>query len=723
MSRKLLYMVIAIALLIGMVPGVVMAQSTRELPAAPGFVTDWNVLGTVQKWTIPYPAASDWAFTPKDGLNGYSLISGGKAGDMSAEVKAESMGALSVQVTDTEGTTYQGEKKWGKIWETQISKPGATKMTWSEYWKKWSGSGQASDLVIGAFVVQQGVQPVVITNPADGAIVHWYLFNSRLDIAAHNLNRLDDGAVLKAQLDFLLSFYGAEHVWFTSGNVGANDRYTQTISGDSGDIGRTNVSFAADAEEAVRIIALVDYAFPQGVQALVRPEFTSWNFWTQEMEKVPQVRWAGEKIVLEKYWGIEFVEPGNGTYVVHYALEGGSPGTLESLHGLLFNQTNSAYSVWAPIDPDGVSRCILTSEKPGEADVTASLYWYPTDPEGIPIGPGVLLNQHGFVVFFLKFESITLTKVPGERSGHNTGDWIPGNPCIDDPTPAGQLAADLLAKEANVSADDLLRVRVRGWFMGDDQSIRQKEYCDVNGNGILDMYDYVLPEGRWVLPDDWQYLAGPQWQQFRSNYDIMNTPSIPSATSYYTPLGPYYTAAGEVGNFPVIGPYSSLDGNMAVGLPYTSLPGRQFGARDTTVPDGILNWYDCPMPPAKVTFEILSGPGYFRAADKADIYYMWDYGWRYWTNPYYAIEIPAGQEIPPFCNNGGYDWDSWGWSKEPGYGPYWFWRIINRLPFGTPLGATMPDDPAHPTKVQVYTDNHGEAMVYINGDWNLNLPV
>jgi len=77
--------------------------------------------------------------------------------------------------------------------------------------------------------------------------------------------------------------------------------------------------------------------------------------------------------------------------------------------------------------------------------------------------------------------------------------------------------------------------------------------------------------------------------------------------------------------------------------------------------------------------------------------------------------IPAHDAIPAFVNNGGYDWSSF----DRPYGPYIFWTIINR----PDLNAAVPTaDPAgHPTKVEVYSDNHGEAMVYLNGDWNLNL--
>jgi hypothetical protein len=136
------------------------------------------------------------------------------------------------------------------------------------------------------------------------------------------------------------------------------------------------------------------------------------------------------------------------------------------------------------------------------------------------------------------------------------------------------------------------------------------------------------------------------------------------------------------------------------------------------------------MPAAKILFEIVSGPGFFKEADKGAIYYVFHKAGLYpdsgevvlekhthFTNPYYEVEIPSSPKIPPFVNNGGYDWDSWGWTSTP-Y-PYEFWKIFNTPP--NPLDPTKGQDPAHPTMVEVYSDNHGEAMVFLNGYWNLNL--
>jgi hypothetical protein len=136
------------------------------------------------------------------------------------------------------------------------------------------------------------------------------------------------------------------------------------------------------------------------------------------------------------------------------------------------------------------------------------------------------------------------------------------------------------------------------------------------------------------------------------------------------------------------------------------------------------------MPPAKITFRIKGGPGFFKDAAKADIYW-WEYWFdadgddvmaddeieMQWTNPFYAVVIPAAEEIPAFVNNGGYDWDST-WS--PAYGLYWFWFIVNRPDNNPAEGLDSSNLGNYPNMVDVYSDNHGEAMVYLNGDWNLD---
>jgi hypothetical protein len=176
-----------------------------------------------------------------------------------------------------------------------------------------------------------------------------------------------------------------------------------------------------------------------------------------------------------------------------------------------------------------------------------------------------------------------------------------------------------------------------------------------------------------------------------------------------------------IAEYPVIGPFNTLDdytpfvnGRVPTSLfLMTGLAQDEF--RKTIVRNAEIDQWDAPMPTAKITFEITSGAGFFKQAAKGDIYYEWvdvdeptgDPDTLVYTNPFYAVEIPTHELIPPFVNNSEVDWDGWGFIN-PAYpqGPYPFWQFFNRPAAG---------DPEQPTRVEVFTDNHGEAMVWING--------
>jgi len=779
---------------------------------------EYNIIGASAEFCVPdlYNGhVTGWRFEASTQLGtGWSKVSGGNAGDNCVVVHGSAWGEL-VIYADTEqftstiapypiipATSLMATKKWGKIWDTwlfgwdyyadePVQGSGDTQVIWSENDKSWIGGAILIDLIIGNFITDGGEEHTAF---ADGADVEWWIMDARAPV-----DTLPSGvpaSVLVPMIEDMQAAYPSMHVGF--GNC--DTKYTETVSGamvaDAGmeDLdGVAEVELVACGEEAVKIVVVAKY--PDELHYTewnVFPEFISWNFWTQQIEKVPQVRWAGEKIVLEKQFGTSYYDDD-----VLFNLEAQSVGSLFPIDG---SMPMGAQQVWTSVDEDGVARCILESEAPGEVDVTASLY------DG-----GTLINQHGFVVFFLKFEDITLGNVQGERVDHNDGLWspvlysgmvydafpndiydptanfaanligktirvwkgeleedgsitfvgdlqirevesntsdtvvvtedwtkIPNGPTEDIQwyyeisDPVWDPALDDLSQELNVSQDTLLRARVRGWFMGDDLSVRPARAIDTDGDGEDDM---MLPAGRWVLPDDWYKLGGGAlWAELRPHWDIMTQPNdnIMSEVDFnldkLEELGDYIEwtlnespmkldIPGDlVAEFPVIGPYSSLD----TYTPTIDHP-KKINWK-TIIPNGKLNWWDCPMPPAKIVFEITDGAGFFKDADKGDIYYQWverdlesdgPEGVVY-TNPYYFEMIPASPFIPPFVNNGGYDWDSFGFVGGA-YGPYPFWTIFNQLPGMTP----STDD--HPTKVEVYSDNHGEAMVWLNGDWNLDL--
>jgi PKD repeat protein len=698
------------------------------------------------------------------------------------------------------------------------------------------GVGFIRETVIGTFDDKAGG---TFEHPADGAVVHMFLLDGNAPV--HNLPQTEQEAFdgdwsatkLLNEVSRLQDLYPPRCVSFFDGDPilvddNGNLIHVTKVSGDIDlngngvfddpeEMGLTGNTLMADCEEAVKIVFVATYPYEQGPELPVFAEICAWNFWTQQLEKVPEVHWAGEKVVLEKQFGSIY-----SGYPVLFNLENQSCGSLFPVE----QQTNygatggdsamGSQQVLTHVDEYGVARAILESQSPCECDIQCSLYGMPDSS-----GPyGQLINQAGWVIFFLKFEGITLSNVQGERTGHDSGLWDPivasgmiwdamnddgvGSILVDptedwaedqfvgktikvwkgemeddgsityvgdiqvgevlsnyevdfdgngevvvstppwDTVPSGPTqdiqwyyqivdpvwnpATDDLSQELNVSQDTLLRARVKGWFMGDDLSWRESVVVDLDGDGFAETR---LPEGRWVLPDDWPILAGAEWEEFRPHWDIMDQPNdnIMSKADYdadgWKEWGDYIEwtlnespnkldKPGDlVAERPVIGPYSQLDQYS----PYIQEPWKL--NYKTIVPNGKLNWWDCPMPPAKIAFEITDGAGFFKDADKGDIYYQWvetdlesdgPDGIAY-TNPYYWEMIPGNPLIPAFVLNGGFDWDSW----NPDYGPYPFWKIFNQLP-----GET-PSDPQHPTKVEVYSDNHGEAMVFLNGDWNLDL--
>jgi hypothetical protein len=763
---------------------------------------------------------------------------------------------------ETADFSLSATKKWGDIVDTVLDTmeydyetgewvygtcPGESEVVWYEglvqiplpnddggvieVQKQQLGVGYLRERVTGAFDDKAGG---TFEHPADGAVVHMFLLDGNAPV--HNLPQTEaeafngDWSATKlldevSRLQDLypprcVSFFDGDpvevtedgrliHVTKVSGDIDLNGN---GVFDDPEEMGLTGNILMAECEEAVKIVFVATYPYETGPELPVFAEICAWNFWTQQLEKVPQVHWAGEKIVLEKQFGSIYYG-----YPVLFNLENQSCGSLfpvnqETINAISLGDTAlGSQQVLTHVDEYGVARAFLESQSPCEADIQCSLYAMGRDS----LSYGQLINQAGWVIFFLKFEGITLSNVQGERTGHDSGLWDPvlaSGVIFDaqneddygyilvDPTeewadnqfvgktlkvwkgewdekegaakfigdlqigeivanyedggtadvvvstppwdlvpypperdvqwyyeivdPVWNPATDDLWQELNVSQDALLRARVKGWFMGDDLSWRDSEVVDLDGDGFAESR---LPEGRWVLPDDWPILAGAEWEELRPHWDIMDQPNdnimskVDRDLDGWKEWGDYiewtlneepdvFDVPGDlVAEAPVIGPYSALD----TYTPYIEEPWKI--NYKTIIPNGKLNWWDCPMPPAKIVFKITDGAGFFKDADKGDIYYQWVHTDRgdgiAYTDPYYWEMIPGNPLIPAFVLNGGFDWDSW----NDAFGPYPFWKIFNQLPGDT------PSDPQHPTKVEVYSDNHGEAMVFLNGDWNLDL--
>jgi len=489
--------------------------------------------------------------------------------------------------------------------------------------------------------------------------------------------------------------------------------------------------------------------------------------------KTPQLRWAGEKIVLEKDWEVapsyteDYVDLGDGywadniwvnLYAAIYNLEEGSVGNLEPISdaaGFTLSVPGAsgiyvtldylglpagAQQVICPLGGyyydfiDGVedegwggysdTQCILSTQQSGQADVNAALYEVSLHIylEGSPGGPttqiieaafnGPVMN-YGFLVYFLEFEDIT-------------------------------LAEDITSLEslADVEPDEStpVAVRVRGFFDYRYSHLmattREEKPIDLDGDGVADK---ILPAGRYVLPDDWWLIAGTKNVSLRPNFDLMDQANLDNIVSpvdtnfdHEEELGPYSPVRtveplDGVAEYPTIGPFSTyqLWSKDDMWITSANVPSSAWWTpnwkRNTVVPDGLITKWDAPMPQALVIFNVVSNIGTVSGLDKGALEgygFEWSGNGPVYQSPYYAVEIPANWQIPP-----GYNWLSW--ARDPGYifyyfaimGPYDFWKDLGVKS----IISNTDEDPIDPKDVEVYSDNHGIAGVSVDPLGVLNM--
>jgi hypothetical protein len=564
---------------------------------------------------------------------------------------------------------------------------------------------------------------------------------------------------------------------------------------------------------------------------------------------IPYVRWAGEKIVLTKcFGGAGF--GANGLFagaLVKFSLQAAdttqailipaafATGLASNLTGGTGGGTSTPVlagsdTVYTTADNNGCATVIAYARSEGVVNVDAALYSTAISPT---VGGVQLVNEHAFAVYFLKFDHLDLENIT--FSTYNTATALqpaltfttaepapagfptsfPGSLAatftLPNPPGTGQVAGGSYA--IPICKIDYVRAMVHGYFeMPGDPSGRPASNValtgssSVNGTGTAAAGSFVLPAGRWVLPEDWPVLAtfagfsggsplniGPSsllaWDinsgwVFNPNgenavlcFNPGNTNTIPTistppgaitpgnyqtgpcfgndgataagATSYGGE--PYSTApagicAGNNSTAPqpagiTIGPFDATqacttneDGTFGVALQppgstiltATSPTNFNLGPLSTNssfLPNGTLNEWDAPMPPAQISFGITSGPGFLDQVNKTGLYalslgattsttlvcpaapsgsvqtasgttciytfgqattltgcqavlgssavasgltctvtgtFTSNTGTAVFPNPFYSTLIPASPLIPPILNNGGYLWDSFG---------------------------------------------------------------
>lgn len=367
----------------------------------------------------------------------------------------------------------------------------------------------------------------------------------------------------------------------------------------------------------------------------------------------------------------------------------------------------------------------------------------------VPIpAPNFNASKVSFVVYYMKLESVTTSLVsqvskPTHNgsspwgTGASVSDYFPGNPwdASDDDADANV--------DWNVSKDLLVRIRVKGWFENENPSGRAADTSDPFN---------IRPANRWVMPDDWAMLAGPDPLINRPQFDTMIAPGngVISLADPVDDDGVWY-GSSLVSSETWEGPFSTIDipdpsGLTGKGAALSNIPGEDF--RDTIVRDGAIDWWDAPMPPARVRVD-LRGAGFLKPVAKEDVYYLGaaNSSSQTFPNPFYYSNIPDNPWMQSVDSGGGFNWDSWGTDGPPtfaasdddgsdGQGPYHFWVDLLAAPginveTGLPLEALSSAQLAELAFISdtygvpvgrdltIYSDNHGEAMVTANGDFNL----
>jgi len=393
--------------------------------------------------------------------------------------------------------------------------------------------------------------------------------------------------------------------------------------------------------------------------------------------KTPQLAWAGQRVVLSNDWSAVIdCTATSGSFYVLYSVQAGPGSFTAALQGSLAVVSQTGQDAIVEVAFDGTnctSNVIFENQDQAQNDIIAYIvigpdFTVPTLSNAQPVS-----QQVPFVIYYLKFEDATLTLVPGTRADHNDGAFTPNGP-FDSSTDVTEMTG------VNVSADVLARLRVRGWVTTTNCPVRD------SGTGANGEF---LPANRCIFPDDWRFKAG-----------------------------------GGVGD--------SLNNPATVaGFAEESRPNFDNAGGGTL---GVINAWDAPMAPALARFA-LADSGFLRPTDKDDVYSPATN-----NNPFYTAMIPASTFIAPInADLSGYLWNSWGVGSKSG--PYNFWTSLadssaevvscagpsSGVHWDPTTGTETPscgDGSAVLTggysMTKVYTDNHGEAMTWINGDANLS---
>ncbi len=646
---------------------------------------------------------------------------------------------ITVDFDDDTSISLDAEKKWGEIYCTELDSEDS--LVDDEY--------LVTESVEASFLWEDCVTETEL--PADDAVVDWWLMEidaladvQALETALGDDPCDDDGGcgtyteddpamftydtivykdpfeVLDAiQADNLVDLLES-YIFESNGVIIANTDYTQNQTDVDGE---ATVGVHIESPTGVMLVTLTDYPINKHGENVVCVQHETWPPPPPPptVEKFPLIAWVGEKTVVE--WNLGTAYAGE---IVTFASERPySIGVLEDPYDV----ADIGDVVDVEVDCDGIARCIVHSDKSGKTNILAAVV--ETLIQGAPkqvVSEKII--QQGFIVYWIAIESVDLANIEDSDLPNPTWDTV-----------------GLTEETLDIGDSTTLRVRVRGYFVDPDpefQSTRPVDVLDFDGDGV---YDILLPAGRWVLPDDWNRLAGGAlWELQKPHWDIMDDlddPTCPVLSDtdanddYDEEMGDYddgWTPScvnSPNGNaaYPVIGPFSTAqpcDADQWITDPAAVLADATVTGelRTTAVPDYRCDLFDAVIPPLMTYF--VADSGTLGTVDKGDIYYGLYLGDRYFTFPYYRQEIPSSELFNPYYGEGpaGYRWDSW--DNDPVNaplavkGPYDYYEPLPLWDYDYDAiedifgyGITAADEQL----LLVYTDNHGEAYVEFTLEW------
>lgn len=693
--------------------------------------------------------------------------------------------------TTTPGTfacpfTVTAQKKYFEITKITVSPVNSTctggSLTFAEGLKAFFGpTCVVTAAVSGTTVLKTGVNCTDGSEPATGTLAPTaatggdFPVGSTYDCTGDTLSVTGIMPTSAVPVTFSVTGPGSTTCTTALGGLAAGSTSTTSVSSTSG----ASVSICPTGAGTVAVSACLATPLPNN-QPQVCSTALSITFTENAARVVPYVRWAGEKIVLTKCFGvglagstIEFTLKGNNDGLSATLL----PTNLGSLTGATAGGnaqlTSGSTQVFTTADATGCASVIGYADGEGVMSVDAAVY--------AAGGAQSLINEHAFQVFYLKFDNVTLENI--NFSTYTVAQAITpylsflaaqptnnaGAAVTTSNTPLlGLSAAKLLPTSfmlpgapgtgatgfdtVPIATTQYVRAMVHGYFeYPGDPSGRPASNVSIPGATTGSAGSYVLPAGRWVLPEDWPLLAtfagfglNGQAADFTPSsvlaWDINSGYAFNPASenpvlcgAQGTLVAPATVESGAISDFLGSGSGTNLpcfgqDGN---GQAYTTAPngvcagGATEAPFDATqsctdpfplkyapagsstaaassaagsggfaivptshnssyLPNGTLNEWDAPMPPAQVSFGITGGPGYLSQVNKTGLYRIGfavptpasgtcptgytasatnkDCELELFPDPFYSEAIPASPLIPPTTNNGGYLWDSWGFS-------------------------------------------------------------